>query len=280
MTVVDAHLHFLDPGTVEYPWLTPGRPLFGREFTGRDVEPELRQCGVASAVLVQAAYSGEETRYLLAQTDAYPWIAGVVGWVPLTEPAEAARALNNLAQHRRFVGVRHSLDDYDDGRSLLRSPIIDGLRVLADAGKTFDVLAVHTCHLSLVPVIAAEIPELKIVIDHLAKPPMMEGHREPWLSLLSRAADHGNVYAKVSGLATGADGRTCRPADFQPYVLAALDLFGASRLMFGSDWPICTQAGGYRQTWSDLLEVTSSLSVDERESLSGRTAESFYDLHV
>ncbi|SEM24658.1 amidohydrolase family protein [Nonomuraea pusilla] len=278
MSVVDAHQHFWNLETGHYPWLTPGLAPICRTFEPEELIPQLAAAGVDRTVLVQSMDSYADTDAMLAQADAYDVIGAVVGWVPLNRPGEAAEALARYREHPKFAGIRHLIHDEPDPDWLLQDSVIEGLGLLADAGLPFDVVAVLPRHLEHIPVLAERVPGLRMVIDHLAKPPIKDKGWEPWASLMARAAEYPQVHAKVSGLNTAADPATWSAADLRPYVEHALELFGPDRLMFGSDWPVALLAGDYAQVWRETGAVLSHLSETERAAVLGGTATRFYGL--
>ncbi|GAA1550582.1 amidohydrolase family protein [Kribbella sancticallisti] len=274
--IIDAHQHFWDLDRLVYPWLAAdGLEPIRRSFDPTALESRLDACGVDRTVLVQSLDSTEDTDFMLEVADRWPRVAAVVGWVPLTDPDAAAAMLAERAKDPRFVGVRHLIHDEPDEDWLLREDVGVGLEVLAVSGLTFDVVAVSPRHLAQVSVIAERHPDLRLVIDHLAKPPIAAGGRQPWAELLGRAAAHPHVYAKISGLNTAA-----RPGwtadDLRPYVEHAVDVFGPERLMYGGDWPVATLADDYERVWSETGRVLAELSQDERASVLGGTAAEFY----
>ncbi|TDC58453.1 hypothetical protein E1281_01230 [Actinomadura sp. KC345] len=276
--IIDAHQHFWNLDRVAYPWLTPDQGPIHRTFEEGDLQPDMDACGVEGTVLVQAADSYADTDYMLEVADRWPRVRAVVGWVPLTRPDEAAAALDRYRRDPRYVGVRHLIHDEPDPDWLLRPEVREGLDALAERELAFDVVAVLPRHLEHVPLLAERHPELRLVIDHLAKPPIAGRGREPWAGLLARAARHPNVYAKVSGLNTAADPETWTAAVLRPYVEHALELFGAGRLMFGGDWPISVLAGGYRKVWDETVKLLDDLAIPpgDRARLLGGTAADFY----
>lgn len=276
--VVDAHQHFWNLDKVEYPWLTSEYGPIYRTFEPEELAPQLERAGVEKTVLVQAADSYEETEYMLGLADAHDFVAGVVGWVPLLRPDEAANALDRFKEHPKFSGVRHLIHEEPDPDWLRQDAVIEGLRTLADKNVPFDVVAVLPRHLEHVPFIAERVPELRMVIDHLAKPPIKEQEWEPWSKAFARASEYPNVSAKVSGLNTAADLESWNGADLKPYIDYALEHYGAERLMFGSDWPVAVLAGDYQKVWDETNSATSGLSAWQREALFGDTAVSFYNL--
>ncbi|WP_248964074.1 amidohydrolase family protein [Sphaerisporangium perillae] len=276
MTIIDAHQHFWNLETGSYPWLTPDSGPIYRTFEPEELIPQLAAAGVDRTVLVQAADSYADTDAMLAQADACDFVAAVVGWVPLLRPAEAAEALERYRRHPSFVGVRHLIHDEPDPDWVVQEPVIESLGLLAEAGLTFDVVAVLPRHLEHVPVLAERVPGLRLVIDHLAKPPIREREWEPWASLLARAAEHPNVYAKVSGLNTAADPATWTAEDLRPYVDHALEVFGPDRLMYGGDWPMAILAGDYAKVWRETGVLLAGLPEADRAAVLGGTACRFY----
>ncbi|WP_157249417.1 amidohydrolase family protein [Nonomuraea typhae] len=271
--IVDAHQHFWNLETGDYPWLTPDLGVLYRTYGPEHLAPELAATGVQATVLVQAADSGAETDALLALADACAFVAGVVGWVPLTDPAEAAKALERYASHPKFVGVRHLIHDEPDPDWLVRDGVLESLGLLAAQGLAFDVVSLLPRHLEHVVTLARRHPELKIVVDHLSKPRIKAGEWQPWAGRLAAAAAFPNVFAKVSGLVTEADHAAWTVADLRPYVAHAVEVFGPERLMFGSDWPVALLAADYRT----VFETARALVGEQGSDLVfGGTAARFY----
>jgi L-fuconolactonase len=284
--VVDAHQHFWTYGTYQTSWME-ARPYAGdpillplrRSFQPADLRPELNAAAIKHTIAVEAADGKAENEALLANARAHDWIAGVVGWVPLHLPNEAERMLDGLADERAFVGVRHLVNVEPDPDWVVRPAVLDGLKVLAARGLAFDYVGILPRHLEHVPVLAEHIPDLRIVIDHLGKPPIFERGFEPWGSLLARAARMPNVFAKISGLDAGESDRWTA-ADIAPYVDHALELFGPDRLMFGSDWPVAILRGGYAKVWHETNAALAGLSRNERKRILGGTAVEVYRLPI
>lgn len=280
MPVVDAHQHLWNLERGEYPWLTADfGPIF-RTFEETELEPQLAAAGVDRTVLVQSADSAEDTDAMFEVADRWPRVAGIVGWVPLEQPDEAAAQLERRGHDARFVGVRHLIHNDPDPDWLLREPVQRGLELLAQRQLAFDVVAVLPRHLENVVTLAEAHPSLRLVIDHLGKPPIAEGGWEPWAGLLRRAAACPNVYGKLSGLNTAADWQSWSAADLQPYADLALEVFGPERLMFGGDWPVATLAGDYAKVWRETDSVLADLDPAARDRVLGGTAVEFYRLAV
>jgi len=273
--IVDAHQHFWNLETGDYPWLTPDSGVLYRTYEPQDLAPELATAGIDGTVLVQAADSFAETDAMLARADACDFVAGVVGWVPLMAPGETAEAIERYRSHRRFVGVRHLIHDEPDPDWLVRGEVLESLGLLAGAGLTFDVVSVLPRHLEHVVTLAQRHPGLRIVIDHLSKPRIKDHEWEPWATRLAAAAALPNVHAKISGLVTEADHERWTVEDLRPYVEYAVEVFGPERLMFGSDWPVALLAADYQTVW----QVMSALlgGTDTGQVLGG-TATRFYGL--
>jgi L-fuconolactonase len=275
--VIDSHQHFWDLDRVDYPWLTAELGPVYRTFDVADVEPDVAASPVDDVILVQAAGSYADTDAMIAIADRWERVVGIVAWLPLDQPAEAARALERYHRDSRIVGIRHQIHDEPDPDWILQDTVFEGLRLVEQAGLACDVVSVLPRHLEHVPRLAAAFPSLHIVIDHLAKPAISDKDWEPWATLLTAAAAAPNVTAKISGLDTAA-GPGYGASDLEPYVRHALEQFGADRLMFGSDWPISTLADGYTRWWDVVAEVLGPLRADERSAIYGRTAARVYGL--
>ncbi len=279
--IVDAHQHFWDLERVAYPWLVPAYGPIHRSFEPAELEPQLRASGIDRTVLVQAANSLEDTEAMLAQAATIDWIGAVVGWVPLETPDAAARALDErLPGNPKFRGVRHLNHDEADPDWLVRPGVIEGLRVLEARELVFEVVAVHPLHLGHVPTLARACPNLCIVVDHLGKPPIASGEYTEWKRNLAAAAEHPNVSAKVSGLNTAADWATWSAEDLVEPIGHAVEVFGADRLMAGSDWPVAILAGDHARVWSETLRALSLLGLDagQRAAILGETAARTYGI--
>ncbi|HEX6686838.1 MAG TPA: amidohydrolase family protein [Candidatus Limnocylindrales bacterium] len=274
--IVDAHQHFWNLERVEYPWLTAQHGPIFRSFEEPDLESQMDAAGVDRSVIVQSMDSFADTDYMIEVADRWPRIAAIVGWVPLTRPDDAAEALKRYTADPRIVGVRHLIHDEPDPDWLRRDDVQEGLGVLAAHDLSFDVVAVLPRHLELVPHISERHPDLRMVIDHLAKPPIAERGWQPWADLLRAAAENPHVYAKLSGLNTAADWATWTAEDLRPYADYALEVFGADRVMFGSDWPVSVLAGGYPKVWAETQRLLDSFTETEKGKILGGTASAFY----
>ena len=279
-TTIDAHQHFWQLSQpFNYAWLdAPQHAPIRRDYLPERLEPLVRAVGVRHTVLVQTQHNVEENRWALGLAQRHPFIAGVVGWVDLASP-DCERQLLEFAARPKFVGVRHVTQDEPDDDFIVRDDVLRGLRVLEKHGVPFDLLF-YVKHLRHAATLATELPELPMVIDHLAKPRIKGRRTDDWLPHLQAAAAFPNVCCKLSGLITEADWRNWTAADLKPYVQTALDLFGPDRCLFGSDWPVCELAGTYEQVYHALCDALGPVSDAERAWIFGKTARRFYRLSV
>lgn len=275
--IVDAHHHFWDPGRAAYPWLTEELAAIRRPFGPADLAPLLQADGVDASVLVQTRSSLDETREFLATAAVVPFIRGVVGWVDLTDPAvgDVIAALRDGPGGDRLVGIRHQVHDEPDPAWLLRADVRHGIRAVTDAGLVYDLL-VRSRELPAAREVVASMPDARFVVDHLAKPPIREGALQPWAGLVASFGGFANASWKLSGLVTEADWERWTPGDVAPYVDHALDVLGAERLIFGSDWPVCLLAAPYPRVLAAARESTAGLTDTERAAVFGRNARTVY----
>jgi len=275
--VIDSHQHFWDRSLAgfDHRWQdTPEHQAICRNYLPADLKPQLDAAGVDKTVFVQTQHHLEENRWVLGLADQYDWIAGVVGWVDLAGPACETQLAEFIA-HPKFVGVRHVVQDEPDENFIVRDDVSRGLAVLEKHDVAFDLLF-YVQHLKHAATVARRFPNLRLVIDHLAKPKIKAGEMSGWQEDLAAAAECPNVMCKLSGMITEADWQNWKPADLKPYVETAVELFGPSRCMFGSDWPVCELAGSYQDVVAALRECLVGLSEDEQAQIMGGTAESFY----
>jgi L-fuconolactonase len=278
--IVDAHHHVWDLSVRAQDWLAgPGLAPLRRDFTVDDLRPEAAAAGVGRTVLVQTVTVPEETPELLALADRHDLIGGVVGWTDLTRPdvADELARLRALPGGRHLKGIRHQVQAEPDPEWLLRADVGRGLAALADAGLVHD-LVVRPHQLPACVGAAARHPGLTFVLDHLGKPPVASGATEPWASAVRTLAALPNTVCKLSGLVTEADPGTWTADSLRPYAETVLDAFGPHRLMFGSDWPVCTLAASYGEVVATAAELTAALSESERDELFRSTATRVYGL--
>ena len=275
---VDAHQHFWNMNKTDYPWLVPAYGPIYANFYPRDLEPQLKAAGIDKTVLVQSMDSFEDTASMLTQAEDFDWIGAVVGWVPLLDHAAERKALDRYSKHPKFRGIRHLIHEEKDPDWVVQPAVIEGLKILADYEMSFDVVAVFPNHLKHVPKLAEAVPNLTLIIDHLAKPPIKDKQMGAWAEQMKAAAQYSNVYAKVSGLNTAADWANWSANDLKPYIDFAIEHFGAERLMFGSDWPVAILAGDYAKVWSETNQALAGCPQSVVDSILGGTAAKAYRL--
>ncbi|MFJ8506463.1 amidohydrolase family protein [Streptomyces avermitilis] len=277
---VDAHHHVWDLSVRDQDWITgPELQPLRRDFTVADLEPAARAAGVDRTVLVQTITVAEETPEFLALAAESELIGGVVGWIDLTRPdvADELARLAELPDGAYLRGIRHQVQGEPDPDWLLRPDVRRGLAAVAGAGLVYD-LVVLPHQLPACVKAAAGLPGLTFVLDHLGKPPIASGALEPWATHVRALAALPNTVCKVSGMLTEAGPGTWTTDALRPYADTVLDAFGPGRLMFGSDWPVCTLAASYGQVIDVTYELTAALGADEREDLFSGTATRVYGL--
>jgi L-fuconolactonase len=280
MRIVDAHHHLWDLGVRDQDWITgPALAPLRRDFLLGDYGAVADVNGIAASVVVQTVTAPGETPELLALSGASDLLAGVIGWTDLTAPdiADRIAALTEQPGGGKLVGLRHQVQGEPDPDWLTRPDVLRGLAAIAQAGLVYD-LVITAGQLAASARAAAAVPDLVFVLDHLGKPPVAAGRTEPWAQDLRDLAVLPNTVAKLSGLVTEADWRRWQVADLRPYAEVALDAFGPARLMFGSDWPVCTLAASYPDVLAAARDLTAGLSPAEREAVFVGTATSVYGL--
>ncbi len=278
--IVDAHHHLWDLGARDQDWIAgPALAPLRRDFLLGDYQPLARAGGVTASVVVQTVTVPGETPELLALAAGSDLIAGVVGWADLTAPGLADRiaALAAMPGGDKLVGLRHQVQHEADPQWLTRADVLRGLAAVAGAGLAYD-LVVTPGQLGAAARAAAAVPDLLFVLDHLGKPPIASGGIRAWARDLRRLAALPNTAGKLSGLVTEADWSRWKPGDLRPYTDTALAAFGPARMMFGSDWPVCTLAASYGGVLQAARDLTGDLSEAEREAVFAGTATRLYRL--
>lgn len=275
---VDSHQHFWVYDPAQYGWMGSGMEVIQRDFLPPDLEVEIKAAGVDRVVSVQARQTLQETEWLLELASRFDFIAGAVGWIPLASPT-VREDLQRLCEHDRLKGVRHVLQDEPDERCMLKEDFNRGVGLLREFGLVYDIL-IFERHLPQTLEFVDRHPNQVFVLDHVAKPRIREGLISPWRENVLELARRDHVYCKISGMVTEADWTAFTEQDLLPYLEVVLDAFGPGRLMFGSDWPVCLLACGYRQ-WAEIVrKFCRRLSPSERSQIEGRTAIEAYRLDL
>jgi L-fuconolactonase len=275
VTRIDAHQHFWHYDPVRDAWITDEMSVIRRDCLPEELESHCQASHIDGTIAVQADQSEQETEFLLGLAERHPLIHGVVGWVDLRAP-DLAERLEHFRRFPKLRGVRHIAqaepDDFFTQEDVLR-----GVGHLRAFGLTYDVL-VYAHQLPAALALVDRLPDQPFVVDHLAKPRIRDGAMEPWTSHMQTLAEHPNVCCKVSGMVTEADWERWRPEDLRPYLDVVFEAFGADRLMFGSDWPVCLLAASYQRVVEVVETYASQVSASDRESVFGGTAARFYGL--
>ncbi|MGF1631228.1 MAG: amidohydrolase family protein [Kiloniellaceae bacterium] len=281
MTIlVDAHQHYWEPRRGDYAWMPKDDPILARPYGPADLAPELAEFGIARTVLVQAAATLEETEYMLGLADATPSVAAVVGWIDF-ENRDQLRHLERLRNHPKFVGVRPMIQDIADVDWMLRDDVQWAYAALVDLDLTFDALG-FSRHLANFLTLLDRYPTLRVVVDHCMKPQVRDHGTAAeelafWATGMRRIAAETGAFCKLSGLATEAN-EDWTELDLRPYAAEVLRAFGAGRVMWGSDWPVCRLRASYGRWHAAARALCADLTEAERLQVFGGTAARFYGL--
>jgi len=271
--IIDAHQHFWNPARGDYFWMR-GEAVakITRPILPPDMAGHLKAHGISKTVLVQAAPTVDETEYMLGLADATPYIAKVVGWIDF-ESRDDLRQLTRLAKHPKFAGVRPMIQDLPDVNWMLRKDVQWAFEAINDLGLTFDALG-FPIHLDNFLKIFQRYPNMRTVIDHCMKPVIREGRFEDWAAKMAKIAEETHVFCKLSGIATEAKpGWTIET--LRPYARHVLEVFGPSRVMWGSDWPVLELNGSYDSWFSAAQSIVPEA---DKAAVFGKTASHFYDI--
>lgn len=275
---IDAHQHFWRYNPQDLAWISDEMAVLKRDYLPADLKPLLDRTGMYAAIAVQAQQTTQETDWLLALADQHPFIAGVVGWVDLQAP-DIREQLERYAQHPRFRGVRHIVQDEPDDRFMLRPAFLHGLSLLAEFNLTYDVL-VFPRHLPIAVEVVKQFPQQRFVLDHIAKPFIKAQTLSPWDADIRALAQCENVSCKVSGMVTESDSQRWHIDDFKQYLDVVFESFGPERLMFGSDWPVCTLSASYAEVVLIVQEYVRGLPIELQDRVLGLNAAQFYGITV
>jgi L-fuconolactonase len=278
---IDAHQHFWRYRPARDTWIGDNMPVLKRDYLPDDLLPELCANGIDGAIAVQADQSEVETLFLLEQAERNPFVAGVVGWVDLCAP-DAGERLQYFSQFPKLRGVRHVAQSEPDHRFLVREDFARGVSMLGGLDLTYDIL-IYARQLTAAVELVQRLPDQAFVLDHIGKPNVarLDGKSrefDNWAQGIRAIAQNPRVYCKLSGLITEADWRAWHADDFKPYLDIVFDAFGADRLMFGSDWPVCLLAGTYAQVKGLIEDYARGFTNSEREKIFGENAARFYGL--
>ncbi|SFG38243.1 amidohydrolase family protein [Pontibacter chinhatensis] len=276
MLKIDAHQHFWKYNPWRESWITDEMAAIQRDFLPGDLQPLLHQHGFDGCVLVQSAQPEEENDFLLEQAQKYDFVKGVVGWVDLLAE-DVEEKLAHYKQFEKLKGFRYILQGNPDPAIMLRPEFMRGVGKLAKYGYTYDVL-IYPNQLDFSREFVAAFPDQPFVIDHLAKPDIRNQSIVDWRQSMKAFGKYENVSCKVSGMVTEADWQHWEKEDFRPYLDTIVETFGTSRLMFGSDWPVCLVAARYGEMLGIVEDYFSEFSKEEQAAIFGGNATKFYNL--
>lgn len=274
MPIIDTHHHFWKYSKEDYGWITDDKLVIKKDFGPPELQKEMQAAGVTGAISVQARQSLAENDFLLGHAEKNSFLLGVVGWVDLASP-NVEKELERYAAHKKFLGVRHVVQDEPDDNFLLRPKFNEGVAKLAKFNLRYDIL-IFEKHLKPAIAFVDKHPKQRFILDHIAKPKIKDRVLSPWRENMFELAKRPNLYCKLSGMATEADWKRWTPADLAPYFDTAMDAFGPKRLLFGSDWPVLLLAGQYKPWVEIVKKAISRYSKDEQEQILYKNAKDAY----
>lgn len=274
--IIDSHQHFWNYEPEKHLWIDDEMSVIRRDFLSDDLQKVFAENGVDACVAVQADQTTEETNFLISIAENNNFIKGVVGWVNLrSESIE-----EDLLKYKKYdvvKGFRHVVQGEQDHNFMLRPEFLRGIELLGKYDLCYDIL-IFPHQLGATLELVKKFPNQKFVIDHIAKPYIKDGFFEGWAVMMREIAKHQNVYCKISGMITEAGYKTWTTEQVHPYMKLVLESFGAGRVMYGSDWPVCLVAGNYSMVKSLVTDFISDLSQEQQNAIMGGNAAKFYNL--
>jgi len=279
---IDSHHHVWDLSVREQGWMV-GEALnpIKKNFSINDLRQAITGCGIEKTVVVQTVTNYDETPELLVLAEDDDLVAGVVGFLKI-DSADAISYLDKYESMRGFknlVGIRDIAHDYEDASYLSKPEVVKNVQELGRRGLVYDLLT-KTPHMQAAIDLVKQSPDTQFVLDHISKPYIAKGEMQPWADKLTELASFENVVIKVSGLFTEADWKNWKAADFWPYLEHVTKVFTPSRMMFGSDWPVCLLAATYKQSIDLMEEFTKSFSPTEQKDFWAATSNRAYKLQL
>lgn len=274
---IDAHHHLWTYDPVEYDWIDDNMAVIAKDFGPDALTKTLEDNGLDGAIAVQARQTIEETHWLLSLADKTPEMLGVVGWVDL-RANDINEQLEALANQSKLVGFRHVIQGETDPGFMANPAFIRGLKALEKHNFCYDLL-IFAHQLPAAISMLQQVPELPVVVDHIAKPNIKTGEDfDTWAHDMRTIASLPGVFCKVSGMITEADWENWQPQQLTRYLDVIFDAFGWQRIMFGSDWPVCLVAGEYSQVKSIVTDYITALSPEQQAAVLGNNAKRFYQI--
>jgi len=274
--IIDSHHHFWKYDPIEYDWIDDSMKVIRKDFLPESLELTIREAGVDGVISVQARQSVEETSWLLEMARQNKFIKGVVGWLPLIND-DIEVELEKYSGNKLLKGLRHVIQGEPDPKFMLRKDFNSGVSLLKKYSMAYDILIVERQLPNMIRFVDQH-PDQVFVLDHIAKPLIAKHELSLWKENIQELARRENVSCKISGMVTEADFNSWTPQQLQPYFVVVLEAFGADRLLFGSDWPVCLVATSYKN-WMDLVQKSiSELSKIEQAQIMGENAIRLYQL--
>jgi L-fuconolactonase len=274
---IDAHHHLWAFNPVEYDWIDDSMALLRKDFLVDELEKTLYANGFSASIVVQARQSLEETLWLIDLANQSDLIKGVVGWIDLKNE-QLCKQLDALSSHKKLVGFRHVIQGETDPNFMSNPDFIRGLNIIADKGYRYDLL-IFSHQLPAAIEMLDQVPNLHVVIDHIAKPNIKTGEQfQQWQKNMRKLSENQQCYCKLSGMITEADWKNWTNGDLQPYMKTVLSLFTEKRVMFGSDWPVCLVAGEYQTIKQLVLDFISLYAPQAKQDIFGNNARHFYQV--
>nr|WP_294795692.1 amidohydrolase family protein [uncultured Mucilaginibacter sp.] len=276
MSKIDSHQHFWKYNPIRDSWITDDMAVIQRDFFPEDLEPVLKSNGIDGCVIVQSDQSEEENHFQLKNAADHSFIKGVVGWVDLLS-AGVEQRLEYYSQFKKLKGFRHVLQGEPQRNFMLRPDFLKGISLLNKYNFAYDIL-VFPDQLKFTNEMVAMFPEQRFVLDHIAKPYIKDKVLTGWDSDIKALGKFDNVFCKISGMVTETTWNNWQPKEFDPYIDVVVDAFGADRIMFGSDWPVCKVAATYKEVHGIVENYFSGYSESEKGKIFGENAIKFYSL--
>nr|WP_319999776.1 amidohydrolase family protein [uncultured Draconibacterium sp.] len=274
--IIDTHHHLWNYNPVEFDWIDDEMAAIRKSFLPADLQATLANTGVEGVVTVQARQSLEETNWLLKLASENDFIKGVVGWVPLADES-IQQILEEYKSSPWLKGVRHVVQGEPDPEFILGKDFNKGISLLKNYNLVYDIL-IFEHQLANTIRFVDQHPEQQFVVDHIAKPKIKKNELEPWAKNIKELAKRENVSCKISGMVTEADYKLWTEEQLNPYFETILEAFGSSRLLFGSDWPVCLVATNY-SNWLELVKKTiSNFSKEEQDFILYKNAQRIYNI--
>lgn len=276
--IIDSHHHLWKYNAADYGWMDDTMAILKQDYLPADLEKQLSGSNVTDTVVVQARQTLEETRWLLKLAKENSFIRGVVGWVDLRSDS-LTDELNEFSDETKLVGVRHVIHDEADDDFMLRPAFIRGIEKLLKYKLTYDLL-LFPKHLKKAVELVSIFPEQKFVLDHISKPFIKSGILGLWQDDIAALAAQPNVWCKISGMVTEADIKNWKYEDFIPYLDIVVEAFGTDRIMLGSDWPVCLQAGEYKAVMEIGQKYFEKFNSNEKKKIFADNCVQFYNLNL